>query len=97
MGLRHGTFGIVEIDEDSTWFLPADLDARTDDELMAAFRLTYAPPGLVVDGGYGMRALADVRERLAEILIPRGVVAREPDGLFKELPLPPLDAAVTTT
>ena len=72
----HGTFGIVEIDEALTWFLPADLDERTDDELMEAFRLTYNPPH-PIDSGYGMRALADIRDRLAEVLIPRGLVERD--------------------
>ena len=69
----HGTFGIVEINEDCTWFLPVDLGDKTDDEVRAAFRLTYSPPH-PVDGGYGERVLADIRERLADELRGRGVL-----------------------
>ena len=71
-----GTFGIVEIDEECTWYIPADLGDKTDDEVRAAFRLTYIPPH-PVDGGHGARVLADIRERLAEELRGRGVLLRE--------------------
>ena len=67
----HGTFGIVTIDEEFTWFLPEDLEDKTVDELREAIRLTYNPPH-PVDGGFGARALADVRDRLAEDLRRRG-------------------------
>lgn len=74
----YGTFGIVEIDKECTWFLPADLEDKSDDEVMAAFKLTYNPPH-PVDGGYGLRAIAEVRERLAGVLIARGLL-REVEG-----------------
>ena len=62
------TYGIVEIDNDTgTWFLPMNLVERTDEELEAAIALTCNSPR-PVDGGFGMRALGDIRDALEEAL-----------------------------
>lgn len=68
----YGTFGIVEIDKYLVWRLPSDLSDKTDDEVMAAFRLAYNPPHPV--DGCGERMLADMRAWLADELRGRGVL-----------------------
>ena len=71
--MKHG---IVEIDADGTWWLPSDLEAQSTDDLMAAFQLTYEPPGGSPFVGSFQRAMHDIREALFEVLEPRGALER---------------------
>ena len=68
------THGIVEIDEEGTWYLPRDLEAQETDALLDAWKLTWRPGPWV---GCHQRAMRDIREHLEDELGSRDVDARE--------------------
>lgn len=76
-----GEYGIVEIDGNFTWWIKNDLEDRSTKEIADAFKLTFNPPH-PVDGGFGWRALGDVRETLGDVLVERGALhEHEEDGV----------------
>ena len=72
-------YGMVEIDEGCTWYLPDDLAEQETPALVEAFDLTFNPPH-PVDGGFGWRALGDIREVLGDELKARGAIERTDEG-----------------
>ena len=63
------SYGIVQIDDDYTWFLPEPEELETTDreDILDAISLTLNPPH-VLDGGFGGRAMRDIRECLESYL-----------------------------
>ena len=64
------TYGIIEIDNEGTWFVPEDLEECSTFELLDAIRSTFihAP-----DSGPSSRNIrTDLRNHLADVLIERG-------------------------
>ena len=71
------TFGGIEITRNGVWYLPEeDWSVCTDDDLRGARDRTFTG---VIDGGFGLRARAEIREIIEDEMRERGILETEAD------------------